>query len=173
MRSVSAAWASSGAPARIQSAAASRIARASASSPPSASRAAKRSARPESSGISISIRSCTARTVARVSRSREVSNGRWLVRVWISLAATARAVRSRAETAPGASLSTSRAQRSAPASQAPSRCCSTWPTGRGKTRLWTRLAQTMPRPISTTRAVATSNTVSGWLTTGKPISAAV
>jgi hypothetical protein len=38
--------------------------------------ASMRSARPDSSGISSSMRSCKARTTPVVSRSREVSNGR-------------------------------------------------------------------------------------------------
>jgi hypothetical protein len=43
----------------------------------------------------------------------------------------------------------------------------------GHTRLWTTVAQTMPTPISSTRARALSNSWSGRSTEGKPISAAV
>ncbi len=163
------AWRS--APASIQSATVSRASRASESA--TSARAAMRSARPDRRGIRRRVRSCRARTALVVSRRREVSNGKWMDRIWISLAAAARCRRSAAALALSRARRMSSAQRSASASQTSRRRRIASPTGWGKTRLWTRVAQPMPRPISITRVTAISNTAPGWLTAGNPMMAAV
>ncbi|MNV30648.1 hypothetical protein D3C71_1219270 [compost metagenome] len=114
-----------------------------------------------------------ARTAPDVQRRLLVSNGTWVdkSRNWVMSLASTRRSRSRCSAVLPLSVSCIQLRASRTALSNCSVKAGARP--RGSTMLWTSVAQTMPRVISSTRASAVSNTNDGSVTLGKPIMAAV
>lgn len=140
---------------------------------PLACRARMRSSTADTAGVSAAIWSCMARTAPAVQRRLPVSNGTWVDsrRNWVMSLASSR--RSRSFCSVVLPLRVSWIQSLASRTALSSCKVRAGARPRGSTMLWTSVAQTMPRLISSTRASAVSNTCDGSVTLGKPIMAAV
>ncbi|MCY1518446.1 hypothetical protein D9M68_531660 [compost metagenome] len=140
---------------------------------PPACRARMRSSTAETVGVKDAIWSCMARTAPEVQRRLLVSKGTCVDnrRNWVM--SLARTRRSRSFCSAVWPLSVSCIQLRASRTALSSCRVRAGARPRGSTMLWTSVAQTMPRLISSTRASAVSNTREGSVTLGKPIIAAV